>query len=296
MATKSQPQLTLQGAHIALAAAQSHAKIIGVPMNIAIVDASTNLIAFERMDGAKITSISIAMDKAFTAAGHRVVTQGGDWGSEITRAIGLQYPKHCLASNINLIEISLDTLSSFVSKIKTPLTDQEKAGVERTHWFNKEGSGYNILQGTKPHTLSFALRDPLSLLSWIFEKLHDWTDSYPWTDDEILTWVSIYQFSRAGPESSVRIYYEATHMDQNLKAKYWQFIEGPKLGLSYFPRDINLPPSEYGRTLGEVVFERRHESGGHFAAWERPEELAGDLFEMFGEGGGAGEVGRGIVQ
>ncbi|EPE31435.1 GlcG-like protein [Glarea lozoyensis ATCC 20868] len=74
MATKSQPQLTLQGAHIALAAAQSHAKIIGVPMNIAIVDASTNLIAFERMDGAKITSISIAMDKAFTAAGHRVGT------------------------------------------------------------------------------------------------------------------------------------------------------------------------------------------------------------------------------
>jgi uncharacterized protein GlcG (DUF336 family) len=72
MATKPHPQLTLAGARIALSAAQSHAKAIGMPMNIAIVDASTHLIAFERMDGAKITSISIAMDKAFTAAGHRV--------------------------------------------------------------------------------------------------------------------------------------------------------------------------------------------------------------------------------
>jgi uncharacterized protein GlcG (DUF336 family) len=70
--TKSHPQLTLEGARIALEAAKSHAKKIGVPMNIAIVDAATHLLAFERMEGAKITSISIAMDKAFTASGHRV--------------------------------------------------------------------------------------------------------------------------------------------------------------------------------------------------------------------------------
>ena len=31
----------------------------------------THLLHFSRMPGAKITSISIAMDKAFTAAGHR---------------------------------------------------------------------------------------------------------------------------------------------------------------------------------------------------------------------------------
>ena len=177
-----------------------------------------------------------------------------------------------------------------------PLTDQEKAGLERDHWFNKEGFGYNMLQGTKPHTVSFALRDPVALLAWIYEKLHDWTDSHPWTDDEVLTWISIYQFSRAGPESSVRIYYEATHMDRKVKSKYWEYIKGVKLGLSYFPRDINLPPSAYGRTLVEVVFERRHTDGGHFAAYERPEKLAEDLFEMFGESGGAQDVVKGIVQ
>lgn len=40
----------------------------GIPMCIAVADESGNLIAFERMDGGKISSISIAIDKAFTAA------------------------------------------------------------------------------------------------------------------------------------------------------------------------------------------------------------------------------------
>ena len=47
---------------------------MGLDMNIAIVDASTHLLAFSRMPNAKITSIGIAMDKAFTAAGHKVGT------------------------------------------------------------------------------------------------------------------------------------------------------------------------------------------------------------------------------
>ncbi|KAF2118742.1 hypothetical protein BDV96DRAFT_541047 [Lophiotrema nucula] len=72
--TVSQPTLTLSGARIALAAAEQHAKTISTPMNIAIVDSHCHLLAFHRMDGAKITSINIALDKAFTAAGHRVPT------------------------------------------------------------------------------------------------------------------------------------------------------------------------------------------------------------------------------
>ncbi|PMD15444.1 ethanolamine utilization protein eutT [Hyaloscypha hepaticicola] len=74
MATKTQELLTLEGAKIAIAAAEKKAKEMGLGMNIAVVDASTHLLHFSRMEGAKITSISIAIDKAFTAAGHRVGT------------------------------------------------------------------------------------------------------------------------------------------------------------------------------------------------------------------------------
>ena len=37
--------------------------------------------------------------------------------------------------------------------------------------------------------------------------------------------------------------------------------------------------------LGNLVFERVHERGGHFAAQEQPVALVGDLRAMFGRGG-----------
>ncbi|KAK5045743.1 hypothetical protein LTR84_008835 [Exophiala bonariae] len=66
--------ITHHAAKVASAAAFEKSKEIGVPMNIAIVDASLYLLHFERMPGAKLTSIDIAMNKAFTAAGHRAPT------------------------------------------------------------------------------------------------------------------------------------------------------------------------------------------------------------------------------
>ncbi len=68
---KDSIKLTLDGVKIILAASEAKANEIGVPMSIAIVDEGCNLVAFERMDGAKITSIDIAINKAFTAAGSR---------------------------------------------------------------------------------------------------------------------------------------------------------------------------------------------------------------------------------
>ena len=64
-------KLTLEGAKLMLLASELKARQIGVPMDIAIVDEGGNLLAFERMDGAKITGIDIAINKAFTAAASR---------------------------------------------------------------------------------------------------------------------------------------------------------------------------------------------------------------------------------
>jgi uncharacterized protein GlcG (DUF336 family) len=65
------PRLSNAEAHILIDGAAAKAREIGIPMCIAVTDESGNLIAFERMDGAKISSISIAIDKAFTAAAAR---------------------------------------------------------------------------------------------------------------------------------------------------------------------------------------------------------------------------------
>src|SRR3954470_19067400 len=64
-------RIGLDEADILIAGARKHAATIGVPMCIAVADESGHLVAFVREDGAKITSISLAIDKAFTAAGAR---------------------------------------------------------------------------------------------------------------------------------------------------------------------------------------------------------------------------------
>jgi hypothetical protein len=47
------------------------------------------------------------------------------------------------------------------------------------------------------------------------------------------------------------------------------------------------------RATHNVVFAGEHEHGGHFAAYEQPIELVGDLRKMFGKGGRAYGVVKG---
>lgn len=67
--------ITLEKAHRVIAAGEAKAKEIGQPMNIAVVDAGTNLKAFIRMDGAWLGSIDIAINKAFTAKAFDISTR-----------------------------------------------------------------------------------------------------------------------------------------------------------------------------------------------------------------------------
>jgi uncharacterized protein GlcG (DUF336 family) len=62
------PKLTSEDAQFALKACRRKALEIGAPMDIAVVDDGGNLLAFERMDGALVGCIQIAIDKAYTSA------------------------------------------------------------------------------------------------------------------------------------------------------------------------------------------------------------------------------------
>ena len=59
--------ITLQQAQEAVAAAQQKSTELGLKMNIAVVDAGANLVAFARMDGAWLGSLDISIRKAKTA-------------------------------------------------------------------------------------------------------------------------------------------------------------------------------------------------------------------------------------
>jgi uncharacterized protein GlcG (DUF336 family) len=63
--------LSLTEAEIALDAAQAKAEELGVPEVLCVADMAGYPIALRRLDGGKVTSVQIAINKAFTAAGHR---------------------------------------------------------------------------------------------------------------------------------------------------------------------------------------------------------------------------------
>ncbi|KAK1220538.1 hypothetical protein PQX77_016678 [Marasmius sp. AFHP31] len=210
------------------------------------------------------------------------VTQGGDWGYSVTRAISSTYgPRHAKAWHTNV-----QFGNPPESDPPEGYTEAEKAGLARTKWFQEKGSGYMQEHNTQPQTIGYSLADsPVGLLAWIYEKLVNWTDSYPWDDDEVLTWISIYWFSRAGPAASIRNYYESTVKGgrQWLLKTYSTSIP---IGHSYFPKELYVVPRSWVKE-NNVVFESVHDTGGHFAAHEKPVELVDDLRKMFGKGGGA---------
>ncbi len=84
-------KLTLEDAKKMMDGAINRAIEIGVDMDIAIVDDAGHLMLFTRMDNARITSINISIDKAFTAAAARKPTL--DYGNAVRNhgpAFGIQ--------------------------------------------------------------------------------------------------------------------------------------------------------------------------------------------------------------
>jgi hypothetical protein len=212
--------------------------------------------------------------------------------------MSLLFPDNCLATHFNRDTGSKPKWTSnpilAAQEALTAYNKREKEGFERSAWFLNEGYGYHVLQSTKPQTIGYALADsPVALMAWIYEKLHDWTDDYLWTEEEVCTWLSIYWFSTAGPAASIRIYYESVHswysgkLDKVTRARVNEYIPRVKIGMSHFPMDIRVYPKTWNRVAGNVVFQKEHDRGGHFAAWERPDDIVADLREMFGKKGGA---------
>jgi uncharacterized protein GlcG (DUF336 family) len=75
-ATFDRSSVSTELAHAMIDAAERKAAEMGHPFVIAVVDDSGVLKAFSRMDGAALLSVQIAQDKAYTAAGFGLSTDG----------------------------------------------------------------------------------------------------------------------------------------------------------------------------------------------------------------------------
>jgi len=210
----------------------------------------------------------------------RFAAQGGDWGSTISTAIGLNHAQRIIGIHLNYIAgrfLFGGTLNL------TPEDETSKSYLAKLRaWTDLEG-GYSHIQGTKPQTLAYALNDsPIGLAAWIVEKFRTWSDCNGelgsiFTRDELLTDVMIYWVTET-LNSSVRLYYESR--DQPLQLSPANRVEVP-VAVAVFPKEIPMPP----RALAERGYNIRRWTlmprGGHFAAMEQPGLLAQDIREFF---------------
>ena len=74
--TFNKSSISIELAHRIVAAAEAKAKEMAHPFVIAVCDESGVLKAFSRMDGAALLSVQVAQDKAYTAAGFGMATDG----------------------------------------------------------------------------------------------------------------------------------------------------------------------------------------------------------------------------
>jgi pimeloyl-ACP methyl ester carboxylesterase len=195
---------------------------------------------------------------------HDYVVSAGDVGCDVAEALAARHPESVRA--LHLTDVSQ---YHFLVDLPRDLDHDELAYVERGRAWQRAEGGYMHEQSTRPDTLSTGLGDsPAGLLAWVGEKLLRWTDVGPddraaFTDDELLTWVTAYWVS-GSIGTSFAPYAAAAPKD-------WPRIAAPTV-FTVFPRDLVNAPRRFAERFFAVADWREFPAGGHFAAWERPED------------------------
>jgi microsomal epoxide hydrolase len=207
----------------------------------------------------------------------RFAAQGGDWGAFITTCLGAFYPDRVAGMHLTLLAAGRDGTPA-----DTPSEDEKRYLEELTHW-EREETGYQWIQGTKPQTLAYGLTDsPVGLLAWITEKFRTWTDCGGDVvghigRDTLLTNVTLYWVTGA-INSSFWPYYWRRH-------EPWPLARGQRVPVpaayASFPKEILHPPRAWAEKVYDIRRWTAMKAGGHFAALEEPEALAADVRDFF---------------
>ena len=204
----------------------------------------------------------------------RWVAQGGDWGSAVTTAIGVQRLDGCAGIHLNM-PIGRPTPEDLANP---DAADLKALGALK--YYQDWDSGYSTQQRTRPQTVGYGLVDsPAGLAGWIFEKMWAWTDNSgsPFdalSRDQILDNIMLYWLTATGA-SSARLYWES------FGSFVPQEIQLP-VAVSAFPKEILPTPRKWAeRSYKNLIHWGEMERGGHFAAWEQPEAFVGELRTAF---------------
>ncbi|WP_055477166.1 epoxide hydrolase family protein [Gordonia sp. HS-NH1] len=207
----------------------------------------------------------------------RYTVSPGDVGCDVAEALAARHPNR--VASLHLTDVSQ---YHFLADLPADLDDDESAYVDRGRRWQAAEGGYMHQQSTRPDTLAVGLGDsPAGLAAWIVEKLVRWTDCdgdlfRVFSYDEVLTWVTAYWLTGTIATSFGPYATQA--------AKHWPRVEAPTV-FTLFGHDLVNAPRRFANRKFDVVEWRDFDRGGHFAAWERPDDYVWGLRRALLAGG-----------
>ncbi|GAT71612.1 epoxide hydrolase domain-containing protein [Microbacterium sp. HM58-2] len=195
---------------------------------------------------------------------------GSDNGAMIARELGLLNPEGFLGLHV----LQLFSFPSGDPAEFEKLEPQDYAGLEHMQWFQSVG-GYNTMNASRPQTVAVGLSDsPVGLLAYseLFNSFGNGTSLVPL--EKILLEVSVNWFANAASGMS-RSYLE------NARAEQSDAVNAAPTGVAVFKDDFQTIRVFAERDNTNIVHWSRFDEGGHFAALERPELVAGDIRAFF---------------
>ena len=203
---------------------------------------------------------------------------GSDNGAMVARELGLLNPDGFLGLHV----LQLFSFPSGDPSEFEKLEPQDYAGLEHMKWFQSVG-GYNTMNASRPQTIAAALSDsPVGLLAYseLFESFGNGTSLVPL--EKILLEVSVTWFANASAGMS-RSYFE------NARGQAEQRVNTARTGVAVFADDFQTIRVFAERDNSDIVHWSRFDRGGHFAALEVPDVLAGDIRTFFSAGFPSGD-------
>ncbi|MGW0423541.1 epoxide hydrolase family protein [Streptomyces sp. NPDC003015] len=236
-----------------------------------------------RAKGWNVNRVARAWAELMRRLGYeRYGAQGGDLGALISPALARVAPESVVGVHVNAASVGFIPLGPVDEEAREGLTDRERRSLTSIAEFTTDGFGYNALQSTRPQTLSYALTDsPVGQLAWIMEKFQAWTHSSAALPedaidrDTLLTIVMLYWLTGTAG-SAARMYYENSHVPDWFPTASSQV----PTAVANFGEDVAI--RRWAEQVNTVVRWTEFDRGGHFAALEVPELLAGDIREFFG--------------
>ncbi|MGA7816928.1 epoxide hydrolase family protein [Caballeronia sp.] len=217
----------------------------------------------------------------------KYVAQGGDWGNAITEQMALLTPPGLLGMHTNMPATVPDNIAEALKQgepAPAGLNPDEKHAYDQLDFFYKHGLGYAQEMAGRPQTLYGIEDSPIGLAAWMLD--HDaasqaliarvfdgQTEGLTRTD--VLDNVTLYWLTNTAV-SSARLYWE-----NKLNFFAPKHVTIP-VAVSVFPDEIYAAPQSWTeKAYPKLIHYNRLPKGGHFAAWEQPQEFTEEIRVSF---------------